>query len=97
MIHELNTALPDENTGILVATNGRMLDGAGIIACDDVIEKVKATLGGEMFMLPSSRHEVLFVPSNMGTLESLNDMVHVVNETQVEPEDRLTDHAYIIK
>lgn len=97
VVHEISAVFPDENIGILVATNDRMLDGAGVIACDDVIEKVKATLGGEMYMIPSSRHEVLFIPSDMGTLESLNALVHEVNETQVIPEDRLTDHAYSIR
>ncbi len=46
----------------------------------------------------SSIHEALLVPlhDESYSLESFDAMVKKINETQVDPCDRLTDRAYII-
>jgi hypothetical protein len=49
-------------------------------------------------MLPSSIHEVIIIPyidSSM-TIEEFSSMVSEINNTQVSPEERLTDKAYLI-
>lgn len=52
----------------------------------------------KFFVLPSSVHEMIIVPDD-GTvnIEELNTMVTEINHTQVEPEERLTDRAYMIE
>lgn len=50
-----------------------------------------------LFVLPSSVHEMMLAPYDSNfILEDLSAMVKEINETQVAPEERLTDKAYII-
>lgn len=52
----------------------------------------------ELVVLPSSVHEMLILPYQGDmNLDDLSDIVKEVNAVQVEPEERLTDRAYLIK
>jgi len=51
----------------------------------------------KIVVLPSSVHEMLLVPyTEEMSLEDFSAMVSEVNNTEVRPEERLTDRAYII-
>lgn len=51
--------------------------------------------GRNFFILPSSVNETIFVPAGDGSgMEIYNGMVNMVNEMDVDVEERLTDHAY---
>lgn len=51
--------------------------------------------GKNYFILPSSVNETIFVPAGDGSgMEIYSDMVKMVNEMDVDEEERLTDHAY---
>lgn len=46
-------------------------------------------------MVPSSIHETLIVPKDVGReLEELEQMLQDANQSQVLPEERLSDHVY---
>ena len=46
-------------------------------------------------MLPSSIHETLIIPKDAGMeFKELEQMVQEVNQTQVAPGERLSDHVY---
>ena len=50
-----------------------------------------------LFVIPSSIHEMMIAPyDSRFKLEELSAMVKEINETQVAPEERLTDRAYIL-
>ncbi len=50
-----------------------------------------------LFVLPSSVHEMMISPfTEKTTAVELSAIVKEVNETQVAPEERLTDRAYIL-
>lgn len=52
-------------------------------------------VGGDFYILPSSIHEILLVKDDETfDINRLEDMVKEVNETQVAPEDLLTDSVY---
>ena len=56
----------------------------------EIAEKV-----GDFYMLPSSIHETLIVPKDAGMeFKELEQMVQEVNQTQVAPGERLSDHVY---
>ena len=80
---------------MFVATVPDKVHGAGVLAYQDFMDQAADRVGGDFFILPSSIHEVLIVPDNgkMG-LKDLENMVKEVNETQVAPEDKLTDSVY---
>ena len=80
---------------MFVATVPDKIHGAGVIAYQDFMDQAAERAGGDFFILPSSIHELLIIPDNgnMG-FEQLQDMVREVNETQVAPEEKLTDSVY---
>ena len=78
-----------------VTTEGAMF-GAGIIAVKSIREEIAEKIGGDYFVLPSSLHEVLVTPANgMIDVEGLKEMVVSINQSEVAPEDRLSDSVYL--
>ena len=87
--------LPEPEPKMFVATVQDQSYGAGVIAYPHFMEMAAERIGGEFFVLPSSVHEVLLVPDN-GEMDwkELENMVRTVNETTVEPQEKLSDHVY---
>ena len=81
--------------GMAVLTNDRSVNGAAVILYPGVLEQIGESQKVDMFILPSSTHEVILVPDN-GTmrLEDLEDMVRSINAAEVAPQDRLSDTVY---
>lgn len=80
---------------IFVATVSDKVQGAGVLAYEDFLDRASKRAGGDFYLLPSSIHELLIVPDTGDmSLKNLEDMVREVNATQVEPQDRLTDNVY---
>lgn len=69
--------------------------GAACIVYPYVLEMIGNILAEDFYVLPSSVHEVVIVPSS-GNIRyrELSDMVHEINVTQVPEEEILSDHAY---
>lgn len=73
-------------------TNENKMNGASLLLQEDIRKQIGECLGSDYFVLPSSIHEVLILPDNgMFEVPALNQMVQEVNETQVEPQERLSD------
>lgn len=84
----------DSNEGISLycLTNESNKYGASMILREDVMGKVSKLMGGDFYILPSSIHETLIVPTTTEmTLEDMSIMVQEVNKEAVEPEDKLSD------
>ena len=80
---------------MFVLGNERKLFGAAAMFYRDTIEEFSDEMGKSIFILPSSVHEVILVPDDgLQEPEELWKMVCEINETQVEPEDVLTDSVY---
>lgn len=79
---------------MLVVTNGNQINGAGVIASDEVMREIAETLGSPFVILPSSVHEIICIPYSL-EIENLVEMVSDINENHVRLEDRLTDSVYI--
>ena len=95
MFGDLGLNIPDEDEKMFVATVPDKIHGAGVIAYPDFMEQASEKLGGDFYILPSSLHEVLLVKDNCDmSLHELKQMVQEVNETQVSPEEKLTDNVY---
>ena len=81
--------------GMYVLTNQYKLNGAACILYPKLLKHIADRLKGDLFILPSSIHEVLIVPApGQSTLEELTLMVQEVNATQLAPEEILSDHVY---
>ncbi len=78
-----------------VLSNTRRFHGAGVICYPEYLKNLSEELGQDLYIIPSSIHEVLVVPMDAElNLEILSDMVQQVNATQVAPEEVLANHAY---
>ena len=88
-----NEFLADDIMFVLSNSLGHL--GAACILYDELLMEIGNFLNENFYILPSSIHEVIIIPENQVPDNAiLNDMVTEVNETQVEPEDVLSNHAY---
>lgn len=89
-------AEPDINLHVI--TNSEKYKGAATILNRKVLRSFAREHHTNMlFVLPSSVHEMMISPfTEKTTSDELSAIVREVNETQVTPEERLTDRAYIL-
>lgn len=78
-------------------TKDRVFDGAGCLSNIKWLEEVRKDLG-DFYIIPSSRHELIFVEAKMvkkmGT-GYLKFMVNDVNRTVLNPGDKLSDDVFM--
>lgn len=90
----ISNGMGSENP-MFIVTNSQTVDGAGVIFYPEVMDQIGEGFQGDFFILPSSTHETLVIPDN-GAFDYrvLEDMVQTINENEVAPEERLSDHVY---
>nr|WP_294495088.1 DUF5688 family protein [uncultured Mediterraneibacter sp.] len=85
-----------DRDGMYVLTNHIRNYGASCIAYPHLLEMIGNILEADFYVLPSSVHEVVITPRHREiSCEELDEMVKDINETQVEPEEVLSNHAYL--
>lgn len=90
----IESMMPPEGN-MYVLSNEDKMNGATALLDEKVMAEISEKVGENYFILPSSIHETLIVPESAGmSLSDLETMVSEVNETQVAPQDRLSDHVY---
>lgn len=87
-------ALFEEEVQMYVMTNSMKMNGAATMAYPNVVRNFANAVGKNVYIIPSSVHEVILVPETGTEGGRLNDMVREVNETQVDPKEVLADHVY---
>lgn len=81
-----------------VLSNQQNQWGAFCILYPQVLEKLFSKFGSDLVMLPSSVHELIILPQNEDMIMSdMDKMVQEVNATQVGPQDRLADKAFVLR
>ena len=69
-------------------------EGAVSMVRDDILKKAWEKFGN-YFILPSSIHELIVLPDDgESPVENLREMVKTVNNTQLLPEDVLSNDVY---
>lgn len=84
-----------EEDSMYVLTNTKGINGASCILYKEVLKDFATKLNSDIFLLPSSIHEVIIVKDN-GCI-SVNDLIEVVmdvNKNVVEEEDLLSNKIY---
>lgn len=78
-----------------VITNAKGINGASCLLYPAVIKNLALKLDSDLYILPSSIHEIIAVKAN-GTMnkKAFREMVFDVNRTQVPEEDILSDNVY---
>lgn len=79
-----------------VLTNESTYYGAGGICINHVIRRIMNTIQDDFYILPSSVHELIIVPVLSLSVSEyiLPQIVHRINYSIVDPDDRLSNHAY---
>ena len=93
---EMDSVYEDNMMPMFVVTNSKKVNGAGVILYDGLLRTFAEKIGGDFYILPSSVHEVIFVPAN-GDMDAryLIQMVKEVNATEVSPDEVLSDNVYM--
>lgn len=80
---------------LYVFTNQNGVNGAGCILYDGFLEEFAQEQNADIIILPASLHEVLLTPDN-GELKykALEELVKLINKTEVAEEDVLSDRIY---
>lgn len=86
----------DDTSDSAILSNKNYMNGAALILCDEVMDKVVEHYKvNVLYILPSSIHEVIIIPdSDSVDVEYLKNMVYEINRSTVAPEERLSDHVY---
>lgn len=85
----------EDDVSMYVATNVQKVLGAGVILYDNLLKTFAEHIGSDFYILPSSTHEVLFVPASVGMdAEYLKQMVREVNASEVSEQEFLSNNVY---
>lgn len=79
---------------MLVVTNEDKLYGATMMLFPQVLKPIAEILGEDLYILPSSIHEILVLPKSGHMADELREMVAEVNYSEVTIEERLSDNVY---
>ena len=83
---------------MICLTNGEKLFGASAILDNIFLGKIADKLDDDIYILPSSIHEVIAIPArNAGTIEEMSAMITEINMAMVAPEERLSNHPYFFE
>lgn len=77
-----------------VISNEIKIDGAASMLYVDKLQNLAESVGTDLYILPSSVHEVIAVSVEMGEPEELAQMVAEINMNQVELGERLSNQVY---
>ena len=87
--------LPDtDEAKMIIVTNKEKVNGAVAICDKELLSNIAREHNSNLVILPSSIHECIIHIDNNPDMEMYSNMVREINETQVEPEEVLSDHAY---
>lgn len=91
---ELFEFAPDEEFPMYVVSNSNRCFGATAVLYEDGMQMLADRLDDNLYLIPSSIHEWIVVPENFTNLENLSEIVHEVNFSQVDVEERLSNEVY---
>lgn len=79
-----------------VLSNKRRMDGAVYLLFEDVMSKMAEELESDMYIIPSSIHEVMILPKSENIdYNELRNLVKYVNESDLDPREVLSNTVYV--
>ena len=87
----------EENEGnvMYVLSNNNRINGAYCMIYEEYLRKFAESINSDLFILPSSIHEVLLMPMSCGiTKKELECMVRSINSSDLSPGEVLSDNVY---
>ncbi len=88
--------MPPADETMFILSNEQKVNGAAALLDKEIMKTVIERIGKELFVLPSSIHECIIVPATADMdVSTLVSMVRDVNQSQVAPDERLSDSVYV--
>lgn len=84
-----------EDAQMYVVSNSRGIYGAVGMLYEDGFHDLAEKLGTDLYILPSSVHEVIAVSANIGNPDDLAEYVAEVNISEVSLDQRLSNQVYL--
>lgn len=86
----------EEDVKMYVISNSQGINGATVILYQEEFQKVAKKLGGKIYILPSSIHELVLIPyDGFIDVKMLVELVNEVNNAYIPMEDLLSNHIYL--
>lgn len=83
-----------ENEMMWIISNNKGVSGAVNMLFEKNLHELSKGLNEDLYILPSSIHEVIAVPASMGDPKELAEMVQQVNMDVVDVSERLSNQVY---
>lgn len=101
----MEDGIPDEIAGIMkdeiaaeeimyVISNASGINGAASMLYENKLHELAEKLNTDLYILPSSIHEVLAISTDIGSPEELAQMVKEINMSEVSINERLSNQVY---
>jgi len=97
LMHDSIGELDLTEPALYVLTNSEKVNGAALLLDTETMDLISERIGRNYLILPSSVHEVICVKSSTAEKQDLNDLVEMVttiNNSELRPEEILSDHVY---
>lgn len=93
MLSSLGFPMPMDQVEMYVITNESRMYGASSILSPEVTDRFER----DMYIIPSSVHELIAVPAGDDMAMELGNIIKQVNQTEVRPEEILGDEPYFFE
>lgn len=88
-------AVTEDAFPMYVASNYDRLNGASVLMYPKLLRDFSERIGSDFFILPSSVHELIFLPDTDGVdIEYMKTMVRDINGSEVAENEVLSDNVY---
>lgn len=94
---EVSRVKAEREMEMYVLTNTQHLNGAACITYPEVLKEFANKHQCDVYILPSSLHEVILIPNMDWDIGWLNRMVKRVNHEDLDAVDILSDHVYLYR
>ena len=89
------SCLHEDDTPLYVVTTESQKDGAKVISYPGFLDGVCEKLGGDIYIIPVSKHEVICLRDDLVRGDNnISDFISKVNRTTLLEDDVLSDHPY---
>lgn len=78
-----------------IGSNEARYYGAAIMMYSEKFRELSEALSSDLWIIPSSIHEIIAVPMQEVPKEYIQMMIREVNRTQLAPDEVLTDTLYV--
>lgn len=85
---------PEPEVPMWSMTNKNKYMGANVMLRKDVLKEIAERFGSDIYILPSSIHDLIAVPAVKANVRDLQMMVDDINRKEVDYDERLSNNVY---